>query len=42
MVPAAIELIGDAIWWPSTAKAGGAIGEHVAPPEAQPERAPAG
>jgi RND superfamily putative drug exporter len=42
MVPAAIELIGDAIWWPSTAKAGGAIGERVAPPEGEPERAPAG
>ena len=38
MVPAAVELIGDKIWWPSTASAGGAIhedtGEHpqVAPP----------
>jgi RND superfamily putative drug exporter len=29
MVPAAIELIGDKIWWPSTAQSGGAIGEEV-------------
>jgi RND superfamily putative drug exporter len=31
MVPAAVELIGDKIWWPSTAKAGGTIGEDVEP-----------
>jgi RND superfamily putative drug exporter len=40
MVPAAVELIGDAIWWPSTA-AGGAVlheetGEH---PRVEPARA---
>ena len=32
MVPAAVELIGDKIWWPSTAESGGALhedtGEH--------------
>ncbi|MGH2956278.1 MAG: MMPL family transporter [Solirubrobacterales bacterium] len=41
MVPAAVELIGDRIWWPSTPEAGGALreetGEH--PVEPQPERA---
>jgi RND superfamily putative drug exporter len=39
MVPAAVELIGDTIWWPSTAKAGGALreetGEH---PQVEPAR----
>jgi RND superfamily putative drug exporter len=34
MVPAAVELIGDKIWWPSTARAGGVVhedtGEHPA------------
>jgi RND superfamily putative drug exporter len=39
MVPAAVELIGDRIWWPSTAKAGGRLreetGEHVAPKPAE-------
>ena len=34
MVPAAVELIGDAVWWPSTARAGGVVradtGEHPA------------
>lgn len=29
MVPAAVELIGDRIWWPSTAEAGGTIGEDT-------------
>lgn len=29
MVPAAVELIGDRIWWPSSAAAGGAIGEDT-------------
>jgi RND superfamily putative drug exporter len=29
MVPAAIELIGDKIWWPSTAESGGTIGEEA-------------
>jgi RND superfamily putative drug exporter len=39
MVPAAVELIGDKIWWPSTAKAGGALreetGEHPVPEPAE-------
>jgi putative drug exporter of the RND superfamily len=39
MVPAAVELIGDKIWWPSTAMAGGALreetGEH---PQVEPAR----
>jgi RND superfamily putative drug exporter len=39
MVPAAVELIGDRIWWPSTAERGGAIRERTAE---QPEGAPAG
>ncbi len=29
MVPAAIELIGDKIWWPSTAQSGGALHEET-------------
>jgi hypothetical protein len=33
-VPAAVELIGDKVWWPSTATAGGVVradtGEHPA------------
>jgi hypothetical protein len=34
MVPAAVEVIGDKIWWPSTAAGGGRVlheetGEHV-------------
>jgi putative drug exporter of the RND superfamily len=34
MVPAAVELIGDKVWWPSTAQGGGAIREDIddAPP----------
>jgi putative drug exporter of the RND superfamily len=36
MVPAAVELLGDRVWWPSTARGGGhALREH-AEPEAQP------
>ena len=35
MVPAAVEVIGDKIWWPSTARAGGRLreetGEHAIP-----------
>jgi putative drug exporter of the RND superfamily len=31
MVPAALELIGDRIWWPSTAQAGSVLGEDVEP-----------
>jgi putative drug exporter of the RND superfamily len=29
MVPAAVELLGDRVWWPSTAKAGGRIREET-------------
>jgi RND superfamily putative drug exporter len=29
MVPAAVELIGDKIWWPSTASSGGALREDT-------------
>lgn len=36
MVPAAIELIGDKIRWPSTAKSGGTIGEDTGEHEAHP------
>jgi putative drug exporter of the RND superfamily len=39
MVPAAVELIGDRIWWPSTARAGGRLheetGEHAVPQPAE-------
>ncbi len=36
MVPAAVELLGDRVWWPSTARGGGhALREH-AEPEEQP------
>ena len=38
MVPAAVELLGDKIWWPSTAKAGGRIHEDT---EEQPLPEPA-
>jgi putative drug exporter of the RND superfamily len=34
MVPAAVELLGDRIWWPSTARGGGrALREHAEPEE---------
>jgi putative drug exporter of the RND superfamily len=37
MVPAAVELIGDKIWWPSTARGGAhAIGEEPVPEEPEP------
>jgi RND superfamily putative drug exporter len=40
MVPAAVELIGDKIWWPSTARGGGALRERTeAGPEAEAEPA---
>jgi RND superfamily putative drug exporter len=39
MVPAAVELIGDRIWWPSSAEHGGALRERSAD---QAEAAPAG
>jgi RND superfamily putative drug exporter len=39
MVPAAVEVIGDKIWWPSTARAGGRLreetGEHPVPKPAE-------
>jgi putative drug exporter of the RND superfamily len=41
MVPAAVEVIGDKIWWPSTAKAGGRIHEDTGE-EPLPEPAEAG
>jgi putative drug exporter of the RND superfamily len=41
MVPAAVELLGDRIWWPSTARGGGhALREH-AEPEQEPVAGPA-
>jgi RND superfamily putative drug exporter len=40
MVPAAVELLGDRIWWPSTASRGGALRER--PVEEEPEPAVAG
>jgi putative drug exporter of the RND superfamily len=39
MVPAAVELLGDRIWWPSTADRGGALRERT---EAEPRPVPAG
>jgi putative drug exporter of the RND superfamily len=41
MVPAAVELIGDKIWWPSTPQAGGALREDTGA-EPGPEPAPGG
>ncbi len=39
MVPALVELIGDRIWWPSTARGGGRLHEHTEPePEPELER----
>ncbi|HMJ04115.1 MAG TPA: MMPL family transporter [Conexibacter sp.] len=37
MVPAAVELLGDRVWWPSTAAAGGgrALREHAEAEEAR-------
>jgi RND superfamily putative drug exporter len=37
MVPAAVEMIGDRIWWPSTARGGGRLRE-AAEPDAEPAR----
>ena len=45
LVAAAVELIGDRIWWPSSARGGGAaLKEAPVVPEAErePERTPAG
>jgi uncharacterized membrane protein YdfJ with MMPL/SSD domain len=42
MVPAAVELFGDRVWWPSTARGGSrALREH-APPEDAAVAEPAG
>ena len=42
MVPAAVELLGDRVWWPSTAQGGGhALREHVEPEEEAPVTATA-
>ena len=39
MVPAAVELLGDRVWWPSTAEGGGrALREHVEPEEHRAEQ----
>ena len=38
MVPAAVELLGDKIWWPSTAQAAGALHEETGEHEVQPAR----
>ena len=36
MVPAAVELLGDRVWWPSTARGGGhALREHAEEPVAE-------
>ena len=35
MVPAAVELIGDKIWWPSTAQGGAQLGESYEAEAAQ-------
>ena len=39
MVPAAVEVLGDKVWWPSTARAGGRLreetGEHAVPKPAE-------
>jgi RND superfamily putative drug exporter len=38
MVPAAVELLGDRVWWPSTARGGGhALREHAEPEDTVPE-----
>ena len=41
MVPAAVEVIGDKVWWPSTARAGGRLREETGE-QAVPEPAEAG
>jgi RND superfamily putative drug exporter len=41
MVPAAVELLGDRIWWPSSAGGGGrALREHDEHADQLPEREP--
>ncbi|HEV3002036.1 MAG TPA: MMPL family transporter [Solirubrobacteraceae bacterium] len=42
MVPAAVELLGDRVWWPSTARGGGRALRESADAEPQPEPAAAG
>ena len=42
MVPAAVELIGDKIWWPSTAEGGGALREDTGDRSGARARAPGG
>ncbi len=42
MVPAAVELLGDKVWWPSTAQGGGRILREEVSEEEEPEREPAG
>ena len=37
MVPAAVELLGDRVWWPSSAQGGGGALKEQAPPEAEPQ-----
>jgi len=41
MVPAAVELLGDRVWWPSTAQGGGRALRETAEPEPEPEPEPA-
>ena len=41
MVPAAVELIGDRVWWPSTASGGSELFHDRAEPEPEPAPAPA-
>jgi putative drug exporter of the RND superfamily len=40
MVPAAVEVLGDKIWWPSTARAGGRLREETGEQPAVPKPAP--
>jgi RND superfamily putative drug exporter len=40
MVPAAVELLGDRIWWPSTAQAGGGLREETGAATARRQAAP--
>ena len=42
MVPAAVELIGDKIWWPSTAEGGGALHEETGQTARRPAPSEAG
>jgi RND superfamily putative drug exporter len=42
MVPAAVELIGDRVWWPSTARGGGRVLREEVEEEPEAEREPVG